>query len=291
LKGTFNAAKTVFTCNDCKRWRKPYHWKEHFPEYLPVWYNDDGQAQFHVPECLKDLREGEKLLIQQISPYVPLEHLKQGAHACVGHVCSFPQDIDFVCTELPRKSVNAIRIVKHFKLKDGTIDSTTFCIRKDMVLKALRWLKKYNSCYHNITIKEENMDWMEGDNERDLEVDLVIKETETEKDTTFSVVTSMEGDEIETSISMNKTETIYTDAVDTKCTMNTSQPPQYNDGNNNNTLINSVWATDIDRSLKEPNNTDECMAAGTTTEETRCTKVECQLQSKIHCKKLGKTLL
>ena len=151
LKGTFNAAKTVFTCNDCKRWRKPYHWKEHFLEYLPVWYNDDEQAQFHVPECLKDLREGEKLLIQQISPYVPLEHLKQGAHACVGHVCSFPQDIDFVCKELPRKSVNAIRISKHFKLKDGTIDSTTFRIRKDMVLKALHWLKKYNACYHNIT--------------------------------------------------------------------------------------------------------------------------------------------
>ena len=45
---------------------------------LPVWYNDEGVPQYYVPSVLSSLTQAEKLLIQRISPFVPLQHLKQG---------------------------------------------------------------------------------------------------------------------------------------------------------------------------------------------------------------------
>ena len=44
---------------------------------LPIWYNK-GIVQYHLPEQLQCLREGEKLLIQQVAAYVSLLHLKMG---------------------------------------------------------------------------------------------------------------------------------------------------------------------------------------------------------------------
>ena len=42
---------------------------------LPVWWDDDDQIQFQLPEELIDLREGEKLMIQKYSAYIPIHHL------------------------------------------------------------------------------------------------------------------------------------------------------------------------------------------------------------------------
>ena len=47
-------------------------------EDLPIWYDKEGIVQFLLPEELKCLREGEKLLIQQVAAYVPLLHLRDG---------------------------------------------------------------------------------------------------------------------------------------------------------------------------------------------------------------------
>ena len=68
---------------------------------LPVWYNKDI-VQYHLPEQLQCLREGEKLLIQQVAAYVPLLHLKDGQIESIGHVCSFVQEISSICAVLPR---------------------------------------------------------------------------------------------------------------------------------------------------------------------------------------------
>jgi hypothetical protein len=38
----------------------------------------DGQPMYHVPNELSCLQEGEKLLIQMVSPYVPFVHIKNG---------------------------------------------------------------------------------------------------------------------------------------------------------------------------------------------------------------------
>jgi hypothetical protein len=58
---------------------------------LPVWIDDDGTTQYHLPEELECLREAEKLLIAQVSAYVPLHHLRKGQLGCRGHTCCFTQ--------------------------------------------------------------------------------------------------------------------------------------------------------------------------------------------------------
>ena len=142
------------------------------PEWLPIWLNPDGVPQHHVPTELSALTEGEKLLIQQISPYIPMQHLHKGAYGSKGHVCSFPQSVDEVCTILPRlpENVNAISVVKHFKSKDDSPGSLVFRIRKNKVLEALHWLKRYNKVYRDIEIHEGNLGWMGDKEEMDLDV-------------------------------------------------------------------------------------------------------------------------
>jgi hypothetical protein len=157
----------VNRCVQCCMKKRKSH-----PTWLPIWFNDQQKPQYHVPVELSALTEGEKLLIQQISPYIPMQHLQKGAYGSKGHVCSFPQAVNEVCTVLPRlpANVNAISVVKHFKTKDDEPSSMVFRIRKVRVLAALRWLKKYNKVYKDIEIREENLSWMGEKNEMDLDV-------------------------------------------------------------------------------------------------------------------------
>ena len=87
----------------------------------PTWKDNNNQIHYEIPNELLHLTEGEKLLLQQISPYVPLQHLQKGSYGCKGHVCSFPQDISTVCNELPRlpSDISVVNIVRQFKDKDN----------------------------------------------------------------------------------------------------------------------------------------------------------------------------
>jgi hypothetical protein len=133
-------------CQDCRgsKFRKD----EDQLSWLPVWYDDHDNVRYDLPVELQDLREGEKLLLQQLSPYIPLQHLQHGSYGSKGHVCCFPQRVDDICRSLPRQpnDVRVVRVVKHFRKKNGDTGSTTFRIRRQKVMDALRWLKKYN--YH-----------------------------------------------------------------------------------------------------------------------------------------------
>jgi len=84
-----------------------------------------------------------------------------------GHCVCFRQDIVEICNSLPRTRVNAIKIVKTYKNMDsvGIQDFDVFVIRRDVVLKALRWLKRFHKWYRDdpdLVIQEENLDWMGG---------------------------------------------------------------------------------------------------------------------------------
>lgn len=146
------------------------------PISLPTW-NDGKKEYYNVPVELQGLREGEKLLIQRVSVYVPLLHLQYGQIGARGHVCCFTQDVQEVCNVLPRlpKDVTIVKVVRKFKKAgtsgkdDGDYNAKTFCIRKDKVLQALRWLKRYNPEYTDIQIEENNLSWMpNGENEAEL---------------------------------------------------------------------------------------------------------------------------
>ena len=133
----------------------------------PTWVDEQGQEQFSVPGALQGLREGEKMLIQQVSPYVPLQHLQKGSFGCKGHVCSFPQTIHSICSVLPRlpTDVSIVNIVKSFSDSDNIPHQLTFRIRKQKVLDALKWLKQYNPEYADITIADGNLEWMDSEEE------------------------------------------------------------------------------------------------------------------------------
>ena len=166
MKVTMNKKTGKTYCETCKKVKGIWNGKSH-PDWLPSWNDEKGNIHFDLPAELKDLREGEKLLIQRMSIYVPLEHLRYGAHGCHGHCCCFPQDVQEVCDVLPRKHCEAIQVVKKYLLDDGNIGTVSFRIRRTKVLNALRWLKMHNHHYANITIEEKNLAWL-GDEEEGL---------------------------------------------------------------------------------------------------------------------------
>jgi Helitron helicase-like domain at N-terminus len=144
-----------------------------FPEVsLPIWFDENNNVQYHVPAELAVLREGEKLLIQQVSVYVPLQHLMYGQVGARGHIVSFPQDVSSVCKTLPRlpDNVQVVRVIKNFRLNDGTISSKTFSIRRPVVMAALHWLKKFNKQYNEIDICEANLSWITNGVEQELPI-------------------------------------------------------------------------------------------------------------------------
>src|SRR5688500_12089775 len=149
--------------------------KEFTNNDLPIWYDKQRIMQYYLPQELKCLREGEKLLIQQVAAYVPLLHLKDGQIGSRGHVCSFAQDISSICTVLPRlpDDVQFVKVVKKYLQEGGEISSKMFLVRKKAVLDAMEWLKEYNVEYANIEIKESNLDWIENSNEQELPAHLI----------------------------------------------------------------------------------------------------------------------
>ena len=159
--------------SQCKTCRKTGKRFTHQNNIQPVWFNDNGDVQWHVPEELKGLRIGEQMLIQRYSPYVPLVHIKNGTFGCTGHVCCFPQELGEVCHVFPRlpSDVKVVKMVRHYVGCDGDDQTQVYKVRKDKVLAALYWLKKHHKEYANdedLVIDEGNLDWMKGKNEVDL---------------------------------------------------------------------------------------------------------------------------
>jgi hypothetical protein len=73
---------------------------------LPVWYKDGNKLghdpNWHVPFELWCLSTAERMLIQRLSPVVPLHHIRNGLCGIKGHVCTFEQDLDEFVQRLPR---------------------------------------------------------------------------------------------------------------------------------------------------------------------------------------------
>ena len=138
---------------------------------LPIWIDDNGNIRHDIPDELTSLTEAEKLLIQMVSPYIPFVHIKNGTLGMDGHVCSFPQKIQQICTELPKlpTEVTVIKMVRNFMKSDGELGIKIFNVRRTEVLAALRWLVKYNAEYRaGVTINEDNLSWMGDEDEKEL---------------------------------------------------------------------------------------------------------------------------
>ena len=138
---------------------------------LPVWFKKDDpehlQPQFHIPPELASLTFVEELLIQRFSAYIPVFHMNKGHFGFHGHCVCFRQDLQAVCTILPRKRCSMIKV---FRTSSESNDTTTkhFNVNRQRVLKALQWLKDHNHHYRDITIATEHLDWMGSRNECEI---------------------------------------------------------------------------------------------------------------------------
>ena len=79
--------------------------------------------------------------------------------------------------------VNLIRVIKNYKDSGEEIKSKTFSIRKNKVIRALKWLTQYNYEYkRKVTICELNLNWIVND-ESELPASTTQRDTdETEND-------------------------------------------------------------------------------------------------------------
>jgi hypothetical protein len=114
----------------------------------------------------------EKMLIQLDSPFIALQHIKNGTFGMTGHVCSFEQDVKEFINTLPRhrQDVTMLKVLKVIREEFGAnskINNSdvieTFKVRKAHVGRALRWLVQYNEEYKHIEIDMSALDWLEGD--------------------------------------------------------------------------------------------------------------------------------
>jgi hypothetical protein len=108
----------------------------------------------------------KKLLIQRCANYVPLVHLTNGTFALKGHCLTFPQDITAMCNELPLCKETMVAFIRYIGNKDtSAVYPKSLQVNRKNILDALLWLKKHNPFYANVSIKEENLDWMQGEEE------------------------------------------------------------------------------------------------------------------------------
>ena len=150
-----------------------------------MWRDEFGEVHFEIPEELMGLYEAEKLLIQMLSPYIPLVHIKNGTLGLKGHVCSFPQALKDVIVELPKlpKDVDMVRLIRNYADKEGTVKSKYFTVRREKVMEALRWLVKHNDIYRQyVRVVEDNLSWMGEAEEAELPSVIDAKQAEESKE-------------------------------------------------------------------------------------------------------------
>ena len=63
----------------------------HQNKALPTW-TERNSVYYNLPKELKNLTIAEKMLIQRVSPLIPVIHLKNGVLGSRGHIVSFFQD-------------------------------------------------------------------------------------------------------------------------------------------------------------------------------------------------------
>jgi hypothetical protein len=165
-----------YSCHKCRIRKDPKYFLRN--NLHPVWYevsdngdfirDEDGNKvpHYEIPFELKRLSVAEKFLIRRCSNYVPSIHLSNGTFALKGHCVTFPQDISSMCNELPLRKETMVVFIRYLGNKDtSAVYPKSLRVNRKHVLEALIWLKKHNPHYSNISIKESNLDWMQGEEE------------------------------------------------------------------------------------------------------------------------------
>lgn len=135
--------------------------------FLPVWYDNQGRTRYDLPDVLSSLTIAEKMLIQRVSVLVPLTHIVKGTFGLKAHCCAFEQDVDELANTLPRRKDDAtvIKVMQTIRAEIGSdrISMRQYKVRRAPVIAALLFLKQRSTEYHDITIDEGNLGWLDGE--------------------------------------------------------------------------------------------------------------------------------
>ena len=107
---------------------------------LPTWKTKNNVIKYTLPSELQNLTIVEKLLIQRVSPLVPIIHINNGVLGTRGHVVSFFQDISGICTELPKipSEVTMVKIIRTGTTAEGENIKDVFTVNRLRILNALK---------------------------------------------------------------------------------------------------------------------------------------------------------
>ena len=168
-----------YICSTCRSNKKS---EDHYLEnnMNPVWYERDGGGnikivdgkkvvRYDIPPQLTNLTIAERLLIRRCAPFIPSVHIKNGVYGIKGHCVAFPQDITEMCNQLPQRKETIVTFIRQMGNQTNSAPMIRHLkVRKLHVIEALKWLKVHHSGYHDIEIKEDHLDWMEGEDEANL---------------------------------------------------------------------------------------------------------------------------
>ena len=158
---------------------------------VPTWEDRQGNVHYNVPAVLSKLTIAEVLLIQRVSPLVPIVHIRNGTLGIKGHVCSFLQDISSVAQVLPRlpQDIKAVKFVKTFTDSNSDHQTRMYLVNRKRVMAALAWLTEHHVEYRKayqcgeLIININNLNWLGDKEEAELEsVQTLTRRLETAQD-------------------------------------------------------------------------------------------------------------
>ena len=93
-----------------------------------------------------------------ISPFVPLRHVRNGIFGIQGHVVAFEQDIEGFLKKIPRKKddVTILKVIQTVRaeIRGEASSLKEFKVRKAKVLETLDFLRNHSDVYKDIEIDD-----------------------------------------------------------------------------------------------------------------------------------------
>ena len=165
-----------FVCADC---RKNRHNKKYFLQnnLQPIWFDNNGTVQWHVPSELNELSLQEELLIQKSAPYIPVIHLYNGSLGLKGHCVVFERESNGDICKLPRTKSDTVCFNRQYGTKESGKDQRQMplVVRRKKVMDALHVLKTIHKCYDDIFIGEMPKNETDG---KHLKLDQSIRDSD-----------------------------------------------------------------------------------------------------------------
>ncbi|KAF9005785.1 hypothetical protein BDZ89DRAFT_916664, partial [Hymenopellis radicata] len=121
-----------------------------------------------IPEELTDLTFAEELVIARAHATKCWMKLNSGSRTAVlqqratsGNVCFHPHEISNLATRLPRPidtlydEIVVMFVTDDKEASEATFKQTPILARRGKIERALRWLKKHNRLYYDITVDDD----------------------------------------------------------------------------------------------------------------------------------------